>query len=313
MSAIFSFPTRKQALICIGVVAVWLVVTFGFVGMRTEHIFLGLLILALFFVNHYTRRLLVALLPFVVFGISYDWMNIVPNYEVNSVDIQGIHDAERTLFGISATDGTIVTPNEFFLTHKHPVADFMAGVFYLCWVPLPIFFGIWLYFTGKTKPYIHFALVFLLVNLIGFAGYYIHPAAPPWYYQNYGSEFILGAQGEVAGLDAFGNMTGWSVFEGLYSRNANVYAAVPSLHSAYTLIAFIYSLRAHSSVVWKVVLAIVTVGIWCTAVYTSHHYIIDVLAGIGCALIGFLLFEFVLMRNRRFGNFIKKYVDFVRL
>ena len=35
-----------------------------------------------------------ALLPFAVFGISYDWMNIVPNYEVNPIDIEGIYNAE---------------------------------------------------------------------------------------------------------------------------------------------------------------------------------------------------------------------------
>jgi len=32
-------------------------------------------------------------------------------------------------------------------------------------------------------------------------------------------------------------------------------------------------------------------GIWFAAVYSGHHYIIDVLAGILCALIGIAIFE----------------------
>lgn len=313
MAKIISWPSAKQSVIGIVALCLWMIVTALFVGLRAEHIFLGILILLLFFVNKYSRKLLVALLPFVIFGISYDWMNIVPNYHVNQVNIQGLHDAEKALFGITLNDGTTVTPNEYFLTQKHPIADFLAGIFYLCWVPLPIFFGLWLYFTGKTKPYLHFAIVFLLVNLIGFAGYYLHPAAPPWYHQMYGAEFIEGTGGEVAGLEAFGRMTGWTVFEGLYSRNANVFAAVPSLHSAYTLVAFIYAVRAHSSLLWKFILGLVTVGIWATAVYTSHHYIIDVLSGVGCALLGFIIFEYVFMRFGFFRNFITNYANFVTL
>ncbi len=76
--------------------------------------------------------------------------------------------------------------------------------------------------------------MFLLVNLLGFAGYYIHPAAPPWYVAGHGFEAVVGTRGEVAGLGAFDAMTGLGIFDGLYARNSNVFAALPSLHSAYT-------------------------------------------------------------------------------
>ena len=253
---------------------------------------------------------MVALLPFIVFGISYDWMNIVHNYEVNTVDIQGINDAERSLFGI-ATAGGILTPNEFFAQHTSRLMDFLGGVFYLCWVPVPIAFGLWLYFTRQEKTYLHFSLVFLLVNFIGFAGYYIHPAAPPWYIAKYGAEFLLGAPGDTAGLGAFDEMTGLGIFNGLYGRNSNVFAAVPSLHSAYTLVAFIYSLRSRSPRWMRALLGVITLGIWFTAVYTSHHYIIDVLLGIGCALLGFAVFEFALMRIPAFSRFITRYAAYI--
>ncbi len=304
------FPCRRQAAICVAALLLWLAVTAAFVGFRPEHPVMALLIFALFFANGATRRLTVALAPFFIFGISYDWMNIVPNYTVNPVDVAGLYGAEKGLFGIS-TEAGVLTPNEFFALHRNVVMDFMAGVFYLCWVPLPIFFGLWLYFTGRRGPYLHFALVFLLVNLLGFAGYYIHPAAPPWYVAGHGFEAVVGTRGEVAGLGAFDAMTGLGIFDGLYARNSNVFAALPSLHSAYTLVAFIYAMRAGSSWVWKAVLAVVTLGIWFTAVYTSHHYIIDVLAGIGTALAGFLLFEYVLMKIPPFAAWIARYTRYI--
>ncbi|MDE6370161.1 MAG: phosphatase PAP2 family protein [Duncaniella sp.] len=301
-----TLPSARQAAVIAVCLLVWLLVTALFVGLRPEHTYIALLLAVLLFVTATTRRLAVALLPFIVFGISYDWMNICPNYHVNPVDIAGLYSAEKGLFGI---DG--LTPNEWWAMHTHTVLDFMAGCFYLCWVPVPILFGLWLYFDRQYSVYLHFSLVFLLVNFIGFAGYYIHPAAPPWYVAMHGFEFIPGTHGETAGLGAWDALTGTGIFDGLYSRNSNVFAALPSLHAAYMLIAFIYSLKARCSVWLRVLFAFICLGIWWTAVYTSHHYIIDVMAGIGVTLLGYLLFEYVLMAIPAFRRFIDAYGRFI--
>lgn len=304
-------PTLRESLLCAGALVLWLAVTALCVGFRPEHIFLALLVFSLFFVTGVTRRLVVALLPFIIFGISYDWMNIVPNYKVNPVDVQGLYETEKSLFGIATAAG-VLTPNEFFGVHHCALMDFFAGIFYLCWVPLPIIYGLYLYFSGRTGSYLHFAVVFLFVNLLGFCIYYIHPAAPPWYVALHGFEAIEGTPGDVAGLGRWDAMTGIPVFNALYARNANVFAAVPSLHSAYTLVAFIYAFRSRSPLAWKIVLGVVTLGIWFTAVYTSHHYIIDVLLGIATALLGVVLFEYVLMKIPAVARFMSRYEDYIR-
>ncbi|MDE6854229.1 MAG: inositol phosphorylceramide synthase, partial [Muribaculaceae bacterium] len=128
------YPTGKEALWCAASLALWLAVTALFIGFRPEHVVMAVLIFALFFVSGVTRRVVIALLPFFVFGISYDWMNIVPNYEVNPVDTEGLYNVEKSLFGISAAEGVRLTPNEFFALHNCAAMDFMAGIFYLCWV-----------------------------------------------------------------------------------------------------------------------------------------------------------------------------------
>ena len=298
--------TGREAVWCVGALVFWLAITALCVGFRPEHLFLALLISGLFFVHGSTRKLVVALLPFIIFGISYDWMNIVPNYKVNPVDVQGLYETEKSWFGIAG-----LTPNEFFGIHNAPWMDFLAGVFYLCWVPLPILFGLYLYFTRRTDAYLHFSLVFLLANFIGFAGYYIHPAAPPWYVAQYGFEAIQGTPGSVAGLGRWDEMMGLKIFDTLYARNANVFAAVPSLHSAYTFIAFIYSLRSRSPLGWKIVLGVVTLGIWFTAVYSSHHYCIDVILGILTALLAYWMFEYLLMRIPSFRRFLARYAAYI--
>lgn len=115
----------------------------------------------------------------------------------------------------------------------------------------------------------------------------------------------------MAGLGRFDALTGLGIFNGLYARNANVFAAMPSLHSAYMLIAFIYSLRARTPLWMKIACAVICLGIWFTAVYTSHHYILDVLGGIGVTLLGYLLFEKVLMRWGVFSRFIDSYTRYI--
>ncbi|WP_373732243.1 phosphatase PAP2 family protein, partial [Bacteroides heparinolyticus] len=204
----------------------FLILTALCIGLRPEHLLMAVVFWALFFAGKASRKLAVALLPFFIFGISYDWMRVYPNYMVSPIDIKGLYEAEKSLFGLSFGGVTLI-PCEYFALNHCSTADFLAGIFYLCWVPVPIAFGLWLYLKGYRSVYLRFALVFLLVNLIGFAGYYIHPAAPPWYAMNYGFDPVLDTPGNVAGLRRFDELLGWAVFDFIYGRNANVFAAVP--------------------------------------------------------------------------------------
>lgn len=306
-----SFPSMRETVWVLVLSVVFLALTTVYVGLRVDHFLILALFLGLFFACGLTRRLAVALLPFVAFAVSYDWMRVCPNYEVNPVDVRGLYEAEKSLFGIHV-DGQTLIPCEYFALHHCAVADFMAGIFYLCWVPVPIVFGVWLYLKGKRDVYLRFAMVFLLVNLIGFVGYYIHPAAPPWYVMNYGFEPVLGTPGNTAGLGRFDQMLGITVFEGIYGRNANVFAAVPSLHAAYMVVALAYAVMARCHR-WLIVLfAFIMVGIWWTAIYSGHHYIIDVTLGIGCALLGIFVFEKCLMRWGAFRRFFEQYSKYIR-
>jgi len=251
---------------------------------------------ALFVIIKPTRKSTLALTPWLIFACSYDWMRLLPNYEVNPIDVKGLYETEKSVFGIATANG-LLTPNEYFSIHYCATADILAGLFYLCWVPVPIAFGLYLYLKGDRNTYLRFSFAFLLINLIGFCGYYIHPAAPPWYVMNYGFEPILNTPGNVAGLGRFDALTGVPVFHSLYGKNANVFAAVPSLHAAYMLVTTIYAVMSCQKKIVIALFAFICLGIWCTAVYSGHHYIIDVLLGICTTIIGILLLECVILRR----------------
>ena len=310
MKILNSLPSRNEILTVVVIAIIFIAITTVFVGLRPEHLLIVSIFLILFFAGKSTRKLAVGLLPFFIFGISYDWMRVYPNYEVNPIDVRNLYDLEKFLFGIEE-NGTLLIPCEYFALHHSVIADILAGFFYLCWVPVPIAFGLWLYLKKDRRLYLRFSIVFLLVNLIGFAGYYIHPAAPPWYAINYGFEAILNTPGNTAALGRFDELVGLPISDSLYSRNSNVFAAIPSLHAAYMVVAFYYALvkKCHPAII--TIFAVLMCGIWFTAVYSSHHYIIDVLLGITCALLGILFFEKGLMKIPGFIKFFNRYQHYI--
>lgn len=253
-----------------------------------------------------TRKFALALTPWLVFACSYDGMRFLPNYEVNPIDTRGIYEAEKSLFGIGTAAGTLI-PGEWFNLHNCAFADFMAGFFYLCWVPVPLGFAVYLYLKGKRDMYLRFSLAFLFVNLVGFVGYYIHPAAPPWYVIEHGFTPVLNTPGSVAGLGRFDALVGAPVFHSIYCNNSNVFAAVPSLHAAYMLVATIYAIISRQNKLCIGIFAFICMGIWWTAVYSTHHYIIDVLLGILTTIVALLILERLLLRAEWAKRFMARY------
>ena len=121
-------PSKKETLTVLVIMALFLLLTTVFIGLRSEHLLIAALYLILFFAGLPTRKLAVALLPFALFGISYDWMRICPNYEVNPIDVEGLYNLEKSLFGVM-DNGVLVTPCEFFAAHHWAMADVFAGIF----------------------------------------------------------------------------------------------------------------------------------------------------------------------------------------
>ena len=147
-----------------------------------------------------------------------------------------------------------------------------------------------------------------MANIIGFIGYYLYPAAPPWYIYKFGAAFHPLTPGDAAGLARFDSITGVNIFKALYSKSSNVFAAMPSLHAAYMLIVLYYGLTNKLGLI-NIIFVLITAGIWFSAVYSNHHYILDILAGIACAIVAIGFFNWfvknVKWADRQIKIFIK--------
>lgn len=299
---------KKQSLLALGLALIYLIWVTLVVGFRNDHlVFIGVC-LGLFFLNSTSRKMVMALFFFILYLVIYDSLRIYPNYAFNPVHIAEPYNIEKSLFGFMY-NGQLVTPNEFFEVNTHPAADVASGLFYLCWVPVPLAFAVWLFFKDK-RMLLDFSLAFLLTNLFGFVMYYAYPAAAPWYVELHGFSENFDIPGNEAGLTNFDRILGIDLFNGMYAKNANVFAAIPSLHSAYPVIPLYFAIKR------KMPLAaffffIICVGIWGAAVYSRHHYIIDVILGILCALMTILVLERLVLKTR-VNDWLDKYTEWIK-
>lgn len=294
---------RGAGLVVPGILVAYLLVSRVLVGFKTDQLVLVGLFAGCYYSSAGTRRFILGFSIFIVFWVLYDYMKAFPNYAYRAVDIGPLYRLEKSLFGI-ATAGQLLTPNEFWRAHPVAWLDVLCGVFYLCWIPIPLAFAGYLFFWDR-RLFFEFSLTFLLVNLLGFTVYYLHPAAPPWYVQQHGFAFQPLTMGSTAGLARFDQLVGAPVFQGIYAKNSNIFAALPSLHSAYPVVVLFYAVR-HRAGWFNAGFGAVMLGIWFAAVYTSHHYVLDVLAGIAVAVAGIGLFRGLLR-----GRPLLRFIDFM--
>ena len=230
-------------------------------------------------------------LPILLTGVLYDsqryWGKAVPH-------IAGPYELEKRLFGVPSPNGTL-TLNEWFGLHLHPVLDFIAGGAYLT------FIGVFILLAGYFTRRIHFdinsestpshtrwsarAVVwsFLVVNVLGFATWFLYPVAPPWYVDTYGLDTILlDVPMNPARTVRFDALFGTSFFTGMYGAGSNPFGAIPSLHISYPVLSVVFAMRLKKFRSFTLVFASL-VGF--AAVYLNHHYLIDVLLGIVYGLV----------------------------
>ncbi len=304
LNQVFSRTTLTIAGVFLIIYLLWLALVVGF---RSDHLYFLLFLVITYFSTGATRRFALSFIFFWIFWILYDAMRIYPNYMVNPVHIIEPYNLEKLLFPITIGN-EVLTPNEYFYRYSNKLSDFFSGIFYLTWVPLPMAYCVYLFFTDK-QMLLKFSGTFLLANLIGFTVYYLYPAAPPWYVHYHGTSTNFDIPGNAAQLSRFDDLVNFPIFANIYNKNANVFAAIPSLHATYPVVLLYFGLKKRHK--WlSVLFAIDVIGIWYAAVYSMHHYIIDVILGSFCAIIAIFVFDYVLMKTK-IRTLIDKYAAFI--
>ncbi len=232
------------------------------------------------------------LLPLFLTIIIYDSQRYFADAIRGVVHVSEPFEFDKFFFGIRE-GSEVLTPNQWFQRHTHPILDVITGFFYIAFVPL--FVGIAAYFrfgplkrTGFAAEADSLMWAFFWLNMIGYSTYYWYAASPPWYVEQYGLGPVrLDIAGSPAGCLRFDAALGTRIFSQWYGRAADVHGAIPSLHIAYPCLALVYAVRFRSLVAVSAVFFIV---LCFSAVYLNHHYILDILWGtVYAAVVGKLM------------------------
>ena len=300
-----SVQINFKSIVIVSLISVaYLLLSSFLIGYKSDQLVLVFLCNIMFYLSVPTRMFILGFSIFIFYWVIFDYMKAIPNYNYNTVHIADLYNFEKHIFGINF-NGKILTPNEYLRAKSTTSLNIVTGLFYLCWIPVPVSFATYLFFKNK-RQFLYFLLTFLLVNLLGFVIYYLYPAAPPWYIQEHGFTFHPMTMGSTGGLSKFDNYFHINLFKSIYAKGSNVFAAMPSLHSAYPVIVVYYGFKNRLKWV-NAFFIVVMLGIWFTAIYASHHYVLDVIAGIITATIGISLFNLLINKVGFIQRFITKY------
>jgi len=282
---------------------------FGFVvGIDNLNIYFYFLFIALVFGNLKSRKVFAVFSPFFIYLVFYSSLKVLHRYNIFKIRIQELYDLEKYFFGFDY-NGVRITANEYFYTHLNTFSDFFAGISYFTWVPFPILFVFITILYKKPQIGYQYWIAFLTANLFGFIGYVMYPAAPPWYFMEYGNQLMVDLAGSAAGLERFDDLIGISLYRGMYSEGTNTFGAMPSMHAAFPMMLTYFSLKLGKK--WVTLLSFISmIGIWYGAVYTCHHYILDIIFGILCGIIALFVAESLI--NRKFvANWYESTMNFI--
>ncbi len=252
-----------------------------------EHLLLVAFLLSLYYLHAKSRRFVIDLLPFTLFGVLYDFLRVIPKGWAGPIHVASPYRLEKFLFGFF--EGGMI-PTEFFQNHTHPALDLLAAITYSLHMVVPLLFAFTLWF--RNRPVMRtYARAFLIANLLAFLTYIALPVAPPWYVEIYDfTPADWSIPGNAAGLLHFDRMIGHPYFETIYAKSAWVFGAVPSMHAGFPLLTVIFAHKAG----WKRLLPFLYLFlglVWFSAVYLRHHYLIDLLAGALYVLATVYLYE----------------------
>ena len=285
---------RRPGALLVGSI-VYLSILFGVmlwrgISIEPEWVVLALLLIAVALGRG--RTFLTDWLPFLLLFFAYEAMRgFAAKTGFAPHDLSGM---EKALFG--ATLPTVLLQHQFYNPNQVGWQDLVAMFFYFMHFPLPILVG-FIFWLRSRDHYHRFIAALLLMCFIAFITYLFWPSAPPWY------EFSATRvpPGEVVHKiinETVDKLWGKNyIVTPLYSKlNPNQFAAFPSLHAAFPMLAAVY---AWSRYRWlSGVLIVWSCCLVASIVYLGEHYVVDAVAGLAYVILAALLVE-GFMRWRR--------------
>jgi hypothetical protein len=128
--------------------------------------------------------------------------------------------------------------------------------------------------------------MFMVAMALALVGYALYPTAPPW---------LMPAWGFT---DSIRQFTGIAVAHGPASALLNLYAAIPSMHVCFALLAGATMGRLSASRAARIMWRLYPVLIAFVVIVTANHYLVDVVLGAGTAAAAAAIARHLLARAR---------------
>jgi hypothetical protein len=253
--------------------------------LRWEQLALMIVAPVLAYGNERTRRLFLAVVPLALLGLTYDAMGIVRDVGVTAARVHDcdLRAIESSLFGRPGW-----TVHDWLQAHPNDWVDRLCAIPYGTFIFAVVAFAVFLYARAPVEAVTRFSWTFFTMSILGFVTYHLYPAAPPWYFHAHGCMVNLAAPASegpnLARVDAW---LGVRYFGGMYGRSNDVFGSVPSLHVAYPLLIAIEGWR------WlgrggRTATVIFAAWMCFAAVYLDHHWIVDVVLGLGFCVASYI-------------------------
>lgn len=270
--------------------------------LRFEHVGIVLLVGGLTYAGPRSRSVLFALYPLGLVALLYDAMRPIQKLGLTPqrVHVCDVRELEARLFGFDSMRGETATVHDWFRIHPSPVLDLLCAFPYATFLLVSAVCAVFLAFRDPPAMK-RFAWGFFAMNVAGFLTYHLVPAAPPWYFHEYGCTVDLSARASegpaLARVDA---MLGIPYFHAMYSKASSVFGAIPSLHCAYPLLVVLEGWRSFGPR-----LRALAMGYWLlmvfASVYLDHHWLIDGILGSLYAVLASLLLRRVFQQERPYA------------
>jgi len=221
------------------------------------------------------------LAPIPAAGLLYEVLRGLFHYR-GTVHLGELPALGAKLFSVATAEGPRAI-SDVISRHTSPWLDALCGATYFFFLSEVVLVTAVLFFRARPKA-LELSLGFLVANLIGWAIWFVYPAAPPWYVDQYGTGLpLLDVVSSPAGLARVDAWLGVPIATTFYAQSANVFGAVPSLHVAYATLAAWVAAPLGGWVRWATISFAISMAF--SAVYLRHHYVLDVVAGGALALL----------------------------
>jgi hypothetical protein len=224
------------------------------------------------------RSFAVTWVPLAVFLDAFARLRGVADNTGIPIHHTAVLEIERhLLFG---TVPTVWLQNRFTIPKHFRWYDYAATA--LHWshfvVPITILFVLWLRYPAFFRRYL---IAFVAVTTLVLDGYFLCPAAPPWMAAREG--YLPHLARPMVDVAVQLNQ---SLFGNVYATigASNDVAAMPSLHASYPFLAFVmfWPISRKLGLLGLLYFLLMSLAL----VYLAEHYVVDILAGALCVLIG---------------------------